>query len=84
MGVPKPSEARLVLRHYEDGRMSVFFDGKVIPGVVSASFVQEAGTSKDVLNLSIIGLAVRVETSPHRQSDDPDRVMHQDEAKASQ
>lgn len=68
----KPSEARIVLRHYEDGTMRVLMDGKIIPGVVSASFSQN-GNSKNVLNLSIIGLSVRLETSPHKRYADPDR-----------
>lgn len=76
MAVSKPSEARLVLRHYEDGRMRAFLDGKIIPGVISLSFSQD-GMDRDVLTMSIIGLAVRVETSTLKRNDDPDRVAHE-------
>lgn len=77
MGAPKPSEARIVLRHYEDGRMRAFLDGKIIPGVVSLSLSQD-GMDRDVLTMSIIGLAVRVETSPLKRTEDPDRLTHQE------
>lgn len=76
MGVPKPSEARIVLRHYEDGRMRAFLGGKIIPGVISLSLSQD-GMDRDVLTMSIIGLAVRVETSPLKRTDDPDRNAHE-------
>lgn len=76
MGVPKPSKARIVLRHYEDGRMQAFLDGKIIPGVVSLALSQD-GMDRDVLTMSIIGLAVRLETSPLKRSDDPDRKAHE-------
>lgn len=76
MGVPKPSEARIVLRHYEDGRMRAFLDGKLIPGVTSLSFSQD-GMDRDILTMSIIGLAVRLETSPLKRVDDPDRKAHE-------
>ncbi len=76
MGVPKPSEARIVLRHYEDGSMRAFLDGKLIPGVTSLSFSQD-GMDRDVLTMSIIGLAVRLETSPLKRVDDPYRKAHE-------
>jgi hypothetical protein len=31
LAIPKPSEARFVVTHYEDGRMLVTLDGKRIP-----------------------------------------------------
>lgn len=83
MAIPKPSNARIVLRHYEDGTLRVLMDGKPIPGVTSASFSQE-GIGKDVLNISIIGLAVRLETSPHKRVDDPDRQRHHQNDEAYQ
>ena len=63
--------------------MSLFFDGQLVPGVVSASFSQDAGM-RDVLNVSIIGLAVRLETSPHKRSEDPDRPKPRKVVEASQ
>lgn len=69
MAITKPSSARLVVRHYQDGKMRVFLDGKLIPGVVSAEVKQEAGY-RSLLSLSIIGLAYRMETSPLRSSED--------------
>lgn len=72
MAIPKPSEARIVVRHYEDGKLSVFLDGKPVPGVIRASLSQE-GPSRAELNLTIIGLAVRLETSPHKKAADPCR-----------
>lgn len=72
MAIPKPSEARIVVRHYEDGKLSVFLDGKPMPGVLRASLSQEGGLRAE-LNLTIIGLAVRLETSPHKKADDPCR-----------
>jgi hypothetical protein len=69
MPVPRPSEARLVIRHYEDGKMRVFLDGKPIPGVIGAEVKQEPGF-KSVLSLSIIGMAYRMETSSLRRGED--------------
>ncbi|NLS07620.1 hypothetical protein HGP14_30620 [Rhizobium sp. P32RR-XVIII] len=69
MAVPRPSNARLVIRHYECGKMRVFLDGKPIPGVIGAEIKQEAG-QRAILSLSIIGLAYRMETSPLRLSED--------------
>lgn len=83
MAIPKPSEARIVLRHYEDGRMRAFLDGKVIPGVVSLSLSQD-GMDRSVLTMSIIGLAVRVETSPHKRGEERDKNAHREHGESAQ
>lgn len=83
MPVPKPSEARLVIRHYECGKMRVFLDGKPIPGVIGAEVTQEAG-QRAVLSLSIIGLAYRMETSPLRSSEDRAEQPSPDDEEAHQ
>ncbi|WP_085043849.1 hypothetical protein [Ensifer aridi] len=70
MAIPKPSEARLVVRHYEDGKMRVLLDGQPIPGVVKVEVVQDGGTDRSYLNLSIIGVAYRMETAPMRRAQD--------------
>lgn len=69
MAIPKPSEARIVIRHYECGKMRVFLDGKPIPGVIAAE-VKQGGCDRSVLSISIIGLAYRMETSPLKRSQD--------------
>lgn len=63
MSIPKPSEARIVVQHHEDGRSVVLLDGKHIPGLISAQVVQEMG-KRAVLNISISGFCFRLETSP--------------------
>lgn len=68
MAMPKPSEARVVVTHHEDGRMKVTLNGEIIPGVIGASVTQE-GRDKAVLQLSIIGNAFRMETSPMTTSE---------------
>jgi hypothetical protein len=65
MSIPKTGEARFVVTHHEDGRMRLTLDGKPIPGVVGAQVVQD-GHDRSILQLSIIGLAFRMETSPLR------------------
>lgn len=62
MAVPKPSEARIVVKHHEDGRAEVLLDGKSITGLIGAKFEHKCG-ERAVLHLSIIGNAVRLETS---------------------
>lgn len=62
MPIPKPSEARIVVQHYEDGRAEVLLDGKPITGLIGAQFEHKNG-ERTVLHLSIIGNAVRLETS---------------------
>jgi hypothetical protein len=54
MAIPKPSEARVVVTHHEDGRMKVTLDGEIIPGVIGAAVTQE-GRDRAVLQFSIIG-----------------------------
>ena len=71
MAVPKPSEARLIVRHYEDGRMRVMVDGKPIARVTGFQLSQDAG-QRSVLTLDIIRLAFRVEQSPLRAPEDRD------------
>jgi hypothetical protein len=73
MAIPKPSDAALVVTHYEDGRMKVTLHGKPIPGVVGAEVKQE-GKDRAVLHLSIIGPAYRLETSPLRRGEDKGQV----------
>ena len=74
MIIHKPSEARLVIRHYECGKMRVFLDGTPIPGVIAADIKQDQGM-RSVLSMSIIGLAYRLETSPLRR--EQDRTWHE-------
>ncbi len=62
MAMLKPSEARIVVQHHEDGRAVVLLDGKHIPGLIAAQVVQETG-QRAVLNISIAGLGFRLETS---------------------
>ncbi len=69
MPIPKPSEARIVVQHHEDGRMAVLIDGKPVPGLIAANVVHEVG-QRAVLNLSITGMAFRVETSPLSSSEE--------------
>jgi len=63
MALLKPSEARIVVQHHEDGRAIVLLDGKHIPGLIAAQVVHETG-QRAVLNISIAGLGFRLETSP--------------------
>lgn len=63
MPIPKPSEARIVVQHHEDGRAVVLLDGKHIPGLITAQVVHEVG-QRAVLNISISGVCFRLETSP--------------------
>ncbi|MDR6432019.1 hypothetical protein [Brucella pseudogrignonensis] len=62
MARPKPSEARVVVKHYEDGRMKVFVDGNPLPGVIEAT-IHQSGIDRSELKLSIIGVAFKLETS---------------------
>ncbi|MGU3577084.1 hypothetical protein ACLBWZ_16335 [Brucellaceae bacterium C25G] len=62
MARPKPSEARVVVKHYEDGRMKVFVDGNPLPGVIEAT-IHQSGRDRSELKLSIIGVAFKLETS---------------------
>lgn len=70
MAIPKPSEARLVVRHYEDGRMRVLLDGKRIPGVTGFEVSQQSGAYRSELKITIIGLAFRVEQADIKSRDD--------------
>ena len=36
MPIPKPSEARIVVQHHEDGCAEVLLDGKPISGLIGA------------------------------------------------
>ncbi|AOF88994.1 hypothetical protein [Sinorhizobium sp. RAC02] len=58
-----PSSAGILVRHYEDGKMRVFIDGKPICGVVNVE-VKQAGKDRATLHLEIVGVAYRMETSP--------------------
>lgn len=49
--------------------MAVLIDGKSVPGLISANVVHEVG-QRAVLNLSITGMAFRVETSPLSSSEE--------------
>lgn len=69
MSVPKPSEARIVVKHYEDGKMKVFFDDSPIPGVMSAT-IKQNHNDRSVLTIEIIGMAYRVEQSEVKRSED--------------
>ena len=69
MALPSPSTARIVVQHHEDGRMVVLIDGKPVPGLIAANVVHEVG-QRAVLNLSITGMAFRVETSPLSSSEE--------------
>ncbi len=64
-----PGSARIVVRHYEDGKMRVFIDGKPLCGVVNAE-VKQVGIDRASLHLEITGVAYRMETSPLRRSQD--------------
>lgn len=77
MPIPKPSKARIVVRHFEDGRMRVFIDDKPLPGVVDVK-VQQVPGSRSVLHLTIIGLAYRVEQSSFRSSQQQDEATEHD------
>jgi len=64
-----PSRAGIVVRHYEDGKMRVFIDGKPICGVVKVE-VRQDGKDRATLHLDIVGVAYRMETSPLRVNQD--------------
>ncbi|MFD1199565.1 hypothetical protein ACFQ3K_14760 [Brucella gallinifaecis] len=59
----KPSEAQIVVKHHEDGRMLVFINGQIIPGLECAQITQDCGRAA-LLSLSFNGRGFRLDTSP--------------------